>query len=285
MRSIALLANTKSGDGRAGHVERLLREAGANVESFEVSEPDRAAASGAERIVVAGGDGSIGRSAAEAARAGLPIAVVAVGTANDFAVMLGLPSDLHEACELAVHGEKRRRLELGRAGDLPFVNVASVGLSPEAAEHADELKERLGVVAYPIGAVKAGALADPVECEVRCDGSILHSGAAWQVSVACTGAFGGGASLETDTTDGKLDVVVIEGGSRSRLVKHAYGMRVGTVEGQRGVLDSRCSTVEIVLDAEECLNVDGELVEASDLGADGVVRFRIESERFELVVA
>lgn len=284
MRSIALLANTKSGDGRAEGVEELLRQAGAEVQSFEVSEPGRAAASGAERIVIAGGDGSIGRSAAEAARAGLPIAVVAVGTANDFAVMLELPSDLHDACELAVHGEERRRLELGRAGERPFVNVASLGLSPEAAEHADGLKERLGAAAYPVGALKAGALADPVRCEVRCDGNALHSGEAWQVSVACTGAFGGGASLQTDLADGKLDVVVIEGGSRARLVKHAYGMRVGTVEGQRGVLDSRCSTVELELHANECLNVDGDLVEAARLADAGVVHFRIESEPFELIV-
>ena len=284
MRSIALVVNQESGDGRAGEVELLLRDAGAEVEAFAVDDPEGAATSGAERVVVAGGDGSIGPAAAAAAAAGLPLAVIAAGTANDFAAVMGLPPDLEAACRLAVRGEEQRELELGRAGGRPFVNVASVGLSPEAAEQADGLKDRLGALAYPAGAVRAGAQADPVGCRVECDGAILHEGDAWQVSIACTGAFGGGASLTTDAADGLLDVVVIEGGSRARLVKHAYGLRVGSVEGQKGVLDSRCSAVRLRLPEGECLNIDGEIVEAAELIAGGAIDFTVDPDRFGLVV-
>ena len=160
MRSIALLANEDSGDGSAADVESMLREAGADVTVFDVREPERAAASGAERLAVAGGDGSIGPAADAASRAGVPIAVIPVGTANDFAAIVELPDDLAEACRIAVTGEETRKLELGRASGRPFVNVASIGLSPEAAEEAHGLKDRLGALAYPAGAVKAGATAD-----------------------------------------------------------------------------------------------------------------------------
>ena len=284
MRSIALLLNEESGDGSAADVESMLREAGADVAVFDVREPERATASGPERLVVAGGDGSIGPAADAASRAGIPIAVIPAGTANDFAAIVELPADLADACRLAVTGEELRSLELGRASGRPFVNVASIGLSPEAAEEAHGLKDRLGALAYPAGAVKAGASADPVECEVRCDGDVLHSGEAWQVSIACTGAFGGGASLATDTTDGLLDVVVIEGSSRARLVKHAYGLRVGNVEGQKGVIDARCAGVELRLDDSECLNIDGEIVPSSELAEAGTIGFRIDRDPFELVV-
>ncbi len=284
MRSIALLANPGSGAGRAEDAAELLREAGARVELFEIGDAERAAASGAERIAVAGGDGSVGTAAAAAAHAGLPIAVIAVGTANDFAAALELPTDIGEACRLAATGERRRRLELGRAGSRPFVNVASIGLSPAAADEAHGLKDRMGALAYPVGAVKAGVTAEPVGCEVACDGGTLYDGEAWQVSIACTGAFGGGASVEADATDGKLDVVVIDGGSRARLVKHAYGLRVGTVEGQKGVLDARCAAVTVRLAADECLNVDGEVVEASELGDGGMIEFRVDAAPFELIV-
>ena len=284
MRSLALLVNTKSGQGEAERVEELLGEAGASVECFDVREPDAAADSGAERLVVAGGDGSIGPAAAAASRAGIPIAVVATGTANDFAAGISIPSELEEACRLAALGEERRKLELAYVDERPFVNVASLGLAPHAAEHADGLKGRLGSLAYPIGAVKAGLTAHPLRCHVVCDGELVHEGEAWQVSVASTGAFGGGAELEADATDGQLDLVVIEGSNRIHLIKHAYGMRIGSVEGQTGVIDLRCSTVELRLDGGGCLNVDGEIVEAAELIAEGAIRFRVEHEAFELIV-
>ena len=278
------MANPESGGGDAADAEGLLRDAGAEVEAFACSEADAAAAAGPDVIAVAGGDGSIGGAAAAAAATRLPLAVIATGTANDFARAAGLPGDIAGACRLAARGEQHRSFELGRAGERPFVNLASVGLSPAAAEEAHGLKDRRGALAYPSGAAKAGATAQPVACVVECDGEPLHDGEAWQVSIACTGAFGGGASLETDASDGKLDVVVIEGGSRARLVKHAYGLRVGTVEGQEGVIDSRCATVSLRLDPDESLNVDGELIVARDLAADGTIQFRIDEGSFELIV-
>lgn len=284
MPSIALLANPDSGGGEAHHVEGLLQAAGAEVETFTLEDRDRAAAGRPERMVVAGGDGSIACVAASAASAGVPLAVIATGTANDFAAGLELPAALEEACELAVRGTHRRPMELAWAGDHPFVNVASVGLSPTAAEHAHGLKGRIGAVAYPVGALRAGLGAHPVRCRVSCDGSPHYDGKAWQVSVGATGAFGGGASLEANSSDGKLDLVVVQDGGRLRLIRHAYGLRVGSIEGQPGVIDQRCSTVELGLDPGASLNVDGELIEAAELEVDGVISFRAERDAFELIV-
>jgi diacylglycerol kinase family enzyme len=284
MPSIALLVNRESGAGRADEVEDLLAGEGAEVRCFDVHECEAAAGSGADRIVVAGGDGSIGFAAAAASAAGVPIAVIAAGTANDFAAGLGLPDDLAEASRLAVRGTSVQSLELARVGDRPFVNIASVGLSPTAAEHAHGLKGRLGALAYPLGAIRAGFGASPIRCRVACDGGEMHDGQAWQVSVGSVGAFGGGASIEADATDGKLDLVVIDGSSRIKLIKHAYGMRIGSVEGQKGVLDRRCNTVELRLDGNESLNVDGELIPASELAKDGSIHFEVEAEAFDLVV-
>ena len=64
---------------------------------------------------------------------GVPLAVVATGTANDFARRMGLSDDLGTACRLAVRGTRLRRLDLARIDGRPFVNVASAGLAPAAA--------------------------------------------------------------------------------------------------------------------------------------------------------
>jgi diacylglycerol kinase (ATP) len=273
---LALLANPLSGRGRAPDAERLLREQGADVRRFPLGERGDAVAWRPERIAVAGGDGSIAYAAEAAAMAGVPLAVIPAGTANDFARALRLPLDLREACRLAVRGERLRQLELARVGQRPFVNVASVGLAPAAAHHAHGLKRVLGSLAYSVAAVRVALTAHPIACRVRCDGSALFEGRAWQVTVASTGAFGGGSTVDADPHDGWLDVVVIEAGSRVRLVHHGYGLRAGTLESQRRVRSARAREVEVDTDMR-AFNVDGEIVHVDE------PRFRAEDRAFELV--
>jgi YegS/Rv2252/BmrU family lipid kinase len=275
---IALLANPDSGQGEAEEVAGAIEALGAEVAAFGLDEVDAAVAAHPVRLVVAGGDGSLGCVAAPAARAQLPLAVVPTGTANDFARALEIPLDTDDAVRIAVQGQETRAVDIARMDDRPFLNVASLGLSPSAAEHASGLKETLGSLAYTAGALRAGFEADPVRCSVRCDGDTLFEGDAWQVTVASTGAFGGGSSVEADPADGRLDVVAIEAESRARLVRHAYGLRAGDIEGQPGVHSRRCPTVEILLDEEQSFNVDGELVDS------GSCRFEVESRAVAVVV-
>ena len=256
----------------------MLSENGADVLPMTRDRASAAAAAGAERVVVAGGDGSIGPAAEAAARAGIPLAVVPTGTANDFARALEIPLDPVEACRLAARGVETRRLELARIGSRPFVNVASAGLAPVAARKARGMKRALGPLAYSLGAMRAGLGASPVRCRVRCDGETVFDGPAWQVSVAVTGAFGGGAAVDADPGDGELDVVVIEAGSRARLVAHAYRLRAGRVESPaRAVRSRRCRAAEVDTEGSMGFNVDGEIVDAAD------ARFTVEAGAFELV--
>ncbi len=117
----------------------------------------------------------------------------------------------------------------------PFVNVASLGLAPAAAERAHGLKRVLGAAAYAVGGVRAAMAEDPIRCAARCDGREVVSGEMWQVTVACSGAFGGGSEVDADPSDGRLDLVAIEAGSRLALARRAVGLRRGTVESQHGV--------------------------------------------------
>jgi diacylglycerol kinase family enzyme len=285
VRTLALLANPDSGAGESERVAELLSAAGAEVRQFPISEWRKAAASGPDRIVVAGGDGSLGCAADAATEAGVPLAVIPTGTANDFARRRELPSELEDACALAAEGSRTVPLELAHAGSRPFLNVASVGLSPAAAEEADDLKDRMGALAYPAGAVKAGATAQPVRVTLDCDGGRFYEGEVWQASVASSGAFGGGADLAANQMDGRLDVVVIEGGGRARLFKHAIGMTTRSLEDQKGVHTARCERAELrIEDGDETLNVDGEIVAASDVAEDGVITFTVRRAAFELVV-
>jgi diacylglycerol kinase (ATP) len=268
---VALVTNAASGRGTdGGRVAALLGAAGASV-SVHAFDPrdggdaiDRAAAAavaeGPDRLAVAGGDGSIGPVAAHAAGAGLPLAVIPTGTANDFARALDLPLDVEAACAVAAREMRERPIDVLRAGDRPFLNAASVGLSVIAAHRARPLKRPLGPLAYAAGALRAGLSGAPVRCRVTADGAQVFSGSAWQVIVAGTGAFGGGSELdEADPADRLVDVAVLAAGPRVALVRHAWGMRRGTLTDQPGVHHARGAVVELELPANTSFNVDGEL--------------------------
>ena len=276
--NLALICNPASGSGEGPSVEELLRTEGADVERFGLDEIDIALERRPDRLIVAGGDGSIGPAAAAAARASLPLAVIAAGTANDFASSQELPDDIAEAATLAAHGETIRPTDLGRMGERPFVNVASIGLAPVAAQQAEDAKDSLGPLAYAWGAVRAGISAAPVHCRISSGKREVFDGDAWQATIACSGAFGAGAEVEADPRDGMLDAVAVAAGSRARLLKMAYGLRAGRIESHREAASLRAPSFRVELEAPESFNVDGEVVES------GSVDFSVEARAFDLVV-
>ena len=291
---LALVTNAASGTGTdAEDVAERLRRAGAevSVHAFDASDESsptgdeaveeaagEAAAEHPDRLVVAGGDGSIGPVAVTAAAGGLPLAVVPTGTANDFARAMEIPLDLDEACLLAARGARERVVDVLRAGERPFLNAASVGLSVIAAVRARPLKRPLGPLAYAVGALRAAASAHPLRCRVTVDGDELFAGEAWQVIVAGTGAFGGGSELdEADPGDRLVDVAVLEAGPRGALARRAWGMRQGGLTDQPGVRHGRGRAIDLELPPDTPFNVDGEVCSVAPL------RFAARGERVEVV--
>jgi len=278
---LTLVANPGSGrDTDLTALSAALRERGAELEAFDIDEIGDAARAvdATDRLVVAGGDGSIGPAARAAARAGVPLAVVPTGTANDFARFSDVPLDLEAACRVAATETRERPVDLLRAGERPFMNAASAGLSVIAAHHARPLKRPLGPLAYAVGALRAGVAARPLRCHVRADGAQVFAGAAWQVIVAGTGAFGGGSELEeADPSDRLVDVAVLETGPRLALVRRAWGMRRGGLAEQPGVHHARARIVDLEVPPGTAFNVDGEVCTVAP------ARFCARGERVRVV--
>jgi diacylglycerol kinase (ATP) len=291
---VVLCANPASGGGSSSPdaLAARLREHGATVrqrsiedlgDPAEAVDPARAVAllDGAERLVVAGGDGSIGLAASAAAAAGVPLAVLATGTANDFARALELPEDPDAACALAADPDAAiRPLDLAAAGGRPFVNAASAGLAPAAARRAKPFKPALGPLAYAVGALRAGLTTHPLPCTVTVDGTVAFDGRAWQLVVGNTGAFGGGSSTGgAKPADGLLDVAVVPAGARAALVWRAWGMKRGRLVRQDDVVHARGARVEVRA-GDAPFNVDGEVCRCGSRAA-----FTVTKRAFGLVVA
>ncbi len=233
-----------------------------------------------QRLVVAGGDGTVAAVAELAGKLGVPLGVIPAGTANDFVRANDLPLDPEEAAVLAVTGSELRRLELGRLGDgRPFVNVASAGLASAAARRAEPFKSFLGPLAYPVGALHAAVTERPLGCTVRADGDQVFDGEAWQAIVAVTGAFGGGSDIgAANPEDGVLDAAILPAGSRLALARRAWGLRRGTIAEQRDVCHARGTVVEVALPPGTEFNVDGEVCD------EGMQRITVEHSAYELVI-
>ncbi|MFI5429145.1 diacylglycerol/lipid kinase family protein [Aeromicrobium sp. UC242_57] len=150
-------------------------------------------------VIVLGGDGSLHAvvdALRSADRLGLPIGLIPLGTGNDFAAALGLPSDPTEAAKL-VGADHPSPVDLIVDGnDNVVVNVAHIGAGAEAAVAARPFKKTLGPLGYVAGAVIASgkALGSPgARAVVTLDGSDdLPHGRVLQIAVGNGRYVGGG---------------------------------------------------------------------------------------------
>ncbi len=272
---VLLVRNRASGSADQVDPAAVLVDRGCTITDVDIADAARWARerserrlAGIDRVVVAGGDGSLGVAAALATLGDIPLGVVPAGTANDFARAMQLPVDIEQACVLAATGDSLRDVDLARVEgiDAHFVNVASVGLAPVAATHAKPLKRGIGALAYPVGAAIAAVRSRPVTVVARVDGHLVWSGKAWQAMVASTGAFGGWADTgSTRLGDRHLDLVIVPADRGTReLAFDAAALKRGELAAREGVHHERGKRIELTLHRAPKMVVDGELLEVDD---------------------
>jgi YegS/Rv2252/BmrU family lipid kinase len=228
-------------------------------------------ARGAVKLVVGGGDGTLSTAAGLLAGTPATLAVLPLGTANDFARSLGIPGDLARAAAIAARG-RVRTVDVGRAGRRVFLNAASVGISSALTRRLHpELKRRAGKLAYPVAGA-AAASERPFRARIEWDGEVLEL-RALQIVVG-NGRYHGGGRLVAPGAridDRALDVYVVAapsrrgGGVRGRvrelaaLARYAVGIARGRHVEDPRVLHVRAARVSVRTEPRLELDVDGEL--------------------------
>jgi diacylglycerol kinase family enzyme len=111
-----------------------------------------AIAEGACRILVAGGDGTIGSAASALTGTGVELAILPCGTLNHLAKDLDLPMALEDAARVALHG-RAVPVDAAVVNDRIFLNTSSVGAYVTFVRARERLEKRLG---YHLASLVAG---------------------------------------------------------------------------------------------------------------------------------
>jgi YegS/Rv2252/BmrU family lipid kinase len=195
-----------------------------------------------DRIVIGGGDGTLSKALPALLELQKPIAVLPLGTANDFARTLGLPIDPIEAAKIALSG-REHRIDVGLVNGTPYLNVASVGLASQVIEaQSKTLKRRWKVLAYAIGLMRAVRTLQPFVVDLDIDDGPRWSAAVYQVGIANGRHHGGGLTVaeEAAIDDGKLHIYVVYPGTFWQLVACLTHLRFGL--RKPNVLDRHAAT-------------------------------------------
>jgi diacylglycerol kinase (ATP) len=233
----------------------------------------------ADLIVIGGGDGTISTALSQLLKLKRPFAVIPLGTANDFARTLGLPSDPLEAAKIALNG-REHRIDVGLVNDRPYLNVASVGVASRVTElQSKELKRRWRVVAYAIGLMRAVRNLQPFFVRLDLDGRPTWSGLVYQVSVGNGRFHGGGLVVADDAAidDGKLDLYLIYPGRFWQLVAALMHLKFGLA---RPDALKRLSAVNVALRADRPRSVDAD----GELATDTPAKFELRKAALTVIV-
>jgi YegS/Rv2252/BmrU family lipid kinase len=183
----------------------------------------------ADRIVIGAGDGTISSALPELLQLDKPLAILPLGTANDFARSLGLPEDYLAAACVALQG-RTHRVDVGLVNGRPFLNVASVGVAAKVSQvQSQELKRTWRILSYLIGLLRVAQEARPFYVELAIDGVPAWSGAAYQVSVGNGRYHGGGLTVAEHAAidDGRLNLYVILPGTFWQLLACVTHLKFG----------------------------------------------------------
>jgi diacylglycerol kinase (ATP) len=180
---VLAIVNPASGSRRGNEVIERLRLVHTPRVTLHATTPDfdfakairEGVAAGIDRILIAGGDGTLMEAVSGAQQAlgetSIPFSWVPVGTGNVVSGFLGLSHRIDRALKLALGSGVLRHIDLARVGNRCSVLRVSTSFEAETAYAVTrEDKDRLGSLAYGISGLRAIRQTRPTEYLISLDG-------------------------------------------------------------------------------------------------------------------
>jgi diacylglycerol kinase (ATP) len=272
---VCVIYNPTAGRGRAPRrLEKLRANLGSRADFQPTQGPGhgeelalKAASDGYPVVAAAGGDGTVHEVANGILRAGRPevaLAVLPLGSANDYAHSLGLDPDWWLRFDEA---RTTRRVDVGVARgpdgrERFFVNGLGLGFNGAVTLESRRIRLVRGVLLYSLALLRA--LYSHYTCPgmtVTIDGSVRQT-----PTLALTVAIGrreGNFVLtpHAQVDDGLFDYLHAGRIPRWELLRHVPGMITGNLPTDHpAIWSGRCRRVEVHSEAALTVHLDGELL-------------------------
>ena len=275
--SLAIIVNPVSGRGTAaapagsGRVEmarQLVAAGGQLIEVQATTSPGHAAVlardcveRGFSRVIAWGGDGTINEVAGPLIGTGTILGIVHAGSGNGLAHGLGLPRTLPEAMRAAL-SDRVEPVDVGLLGSRHFLNIGGIGFDAAVADAFNRRQTR-GSWGYVAGSLRSVWSYKSDRYVVDVSGERID-GSCFVVAFANCREYGSGIVLapNANPTDGKLEMVLVSGGSAWQQLWRARRLayrRLAPAEGVR-----RASVTAATVNGDRLLcHVDGQTFETS----------------------
>ncbi|HET9299992.1 MAG TPA: diacylglycerol kinase family protein [Candidatus Polarisedimenticolaceae bacterium] len=219
MSGSVLVLNPRAGGlvtrGKGVAVVREARRMGAEIVATRSVEQlqeavSGAAAAGVERVVVAGGDGTLHNALQALAGTQSALGVVPAGRGNDLARTLDVPLHAVQALQHALTAPIRS-IDLGQVGKRWYACIGGVGFDGEVAAVARRVGKAMpGPFVYPWALLRKLPGFVPPHVRVEYDGTVWE-GRTMMALFANGTTFGGGMRIAPQAVldDGLLDLVLV----------------------------------------------------------------------------
>ena len=235
---------------------------------------EQAALDGYDVVVCASGDGTINEAlnglmkARKSGAVQAAFGVLSIGTGNDFAGGMGIPTDLEHSLDALINN-KRKNIDLGfvRGGDYPdgryFGNGIGIGFDAAVGTAAEKVRWTRGLPAYLIGVIATVFLYyTPPKVRIMVDNEEIIQ-RSLMISIMNGKRMGGGFQMAPNSKvdDGFFDLCICETASKPRIFGLIPHFLKGTQEGEKEIKMRRAKNVTVdIIDGDFPAHADGEML-------------------------
>lgn len=263
---------------RQEETETALRDAGIEYELALTEKPGHAIALAGEAlalgfnpIIAAGGDGTISEVVngimQDSSNEPLPaLGIMPLGTANDLAVNLGIPTDLPSAAQIIASGATEY-LDVCQVNDRYFVNNAGLGLESYISSIQNGLTTVNGILRYLLAAILGISRNPQWTMKMEWDGG-TYEGPVTLISIGNAPLTGGVFYTvpHADPFDGKLSAIYGHIPTRLKILTALPNIMrkdTGNITEHPAVEGINCTWLRVTTEPPTPAHADGEIFETS----------------------